>query len=84
MSHRPIYEIAADIRADYADAGKSVHYSAKPYVDAMMYLDTVNDSYFEDSARTVLTYAVSNLSSWRGPVARAVKQEIRDILSRKG
>ena len=80
---RSIYEIAEDIRADYADRGKSVHYSAKPYVEAMLYLDTMQDSYFEDSAHSVMTYALSNLSSWRGETARRVKAEMREMLGLK-
>lgn len=77
---RSLYEIAADIRADYADRGKSVHYSAEPYVEAMLYLDKVTDYYGLDSGDMILRYALSNLSSWRGETARRVKAEMREML----
>lgn len=83
MTYRPIYEIAEDIRADYADRRKSVHWSAAPYVEAMRYLDTMQDSYFEDDAHSVMTYALSNLSSWRGETAKRVKAEMREMLGLK-
>lgn len=77
---RPIYAIARDIIADYRSRGKDVHYAAKPYVDAMLQLDRVTDSYFADDAVSILTYALSNLSSWRGEKAREVKAEIKAML----
>ena len=80
---RSLYEIAEDIRADYADRGKSVHYSAAPYVDAMLYLDKVTDYYGLDSGDMILRYALSNLSSWRGETARRVKAEMREMLGLK-
>ena len=79
MVHRPLYEIAEDIRADYADRGKSVYFAAAPYVDAMRYLDQVTDSYGAESGRSVVAYAISNLSHWRGETAKRVKAELRAI-----
>lgn len=83
MTHRPIHEIAEDIRADYRSKGKPVYYSAKPYVDAMLYLDKVTDYYGLDSGDMILRYALSNLSSWRGETARRVKAEMREMLGMK-
>jgi hypothetical protein len=80
MDHRPLYEIARDIRADYAAKGKPVYYAAKPYVDAMAQLTSINENYFADSAESVILYALSNLSTWRGEKAREVKAELKAIL----
>ena len=77
---RPIHEIAEEIYADHKAQGKTLYFGAVPYVKAMSYLDKYTDMYFEDSAVDVLTYGVSNLSTWRGPVARRVKAEIKAML----
>lgn len=77
MATRPLYQIASDIRQDYRRQGKPVHYAAKPYVDAMSCLNSINDMYGADSAESVVLYALSNLSSWRGEKAREIKAELR-------
>lgn len=77
---RSLYDIAQDIVSDYMDRRKSVPYCAKPYVEAMMMLDTVDDYYYHDSGREVVLYALSNLSTWRGETARQVKAELRAML----
>jgi hypothetical protein len=77
---RPISEIAAEILADHRAQGKELYFGAVPYVNAMLFLDKYTDNYFEDSAVDVLTYAVSNLSTWRGETARRVKAEIKAML----
>ena len=77
---RPLYIIAADIQEDYASKGKPVHPYAKPYVDAMRYLDTMDDNYGLDSADSIVRYALSNLNTWRGEKARQVKAELRGML----
>ena len=77
---RSLYDIAQDIISDYADRGKSVHYAALPYVEAMLSLDTIDDYYGLDSGDSIVRYALSNLSSWRGEKARAIKAELRGML----
>ena len=77
---RPLYIIAADIQTDYAGKGRSVHPYAKPYVDAMRYLDTMDDNYGLDSADSIVRYALSNLNTWRGEKAREIKAELRAML----
>lgn len=77
-SNRPIYEIALDIRKDW----KKVNYAAKPYLDAMNQLDKITDMYMFDSAKSVVAYFLSNASSWRGPVAKTIKAELKSMLKR--
>ena len=72
---RPLYEIARDISKDW----KNVNYAAKPYLEALAQLDTINDSFFADSAKYVVLYFLGNASSWRGPVAKAIKAELKGL-----
>lgn len=78
--HRPIYQIATDIRADWQQPSSF----ARPYLEAMASLNDVTDNFFNDGARSVLAYFLSNAGSWRGDVARRIKAEIKQIISTKG
>ena len=78
---RPLYQIAAEIKGDYRAQGKSLFYAAVPYVNAMGQLETMADRYYEDSAVSVVTYALSNLSTWRGETATRVKAELKAALA---
>jgi len=56
---------------------KSVNYGAKPYLEAMSSLQNVSDMYFQDSGTSIVAYFLSNATSWRGDVAKAVKKELQ-------
>jgi len=73
---RPLYEIAIDITANWA----KVNYGAVPYLDAMKTLDKITDMYFQDTARSVVSYFLCNATAWRGEVARDVKKELNAML----
>lgn len=75
---RPLYEIADQIRKDW----RPVNYAAKPYLDAMSSLDSVNDKYGQDDARGIVLYFLSNARSWRGETAKLVKAELKAMLKR--
>lgn len=77
MTQRPLSEIAAEIRADW---GTKVHYTAKPYLDAMASLGGINDHYGDDDAKGVVLYFLSNASTWRGAVARKIKAELNGMV----
>ena len=55
---------------------KNVYFGAKPYLNAMYSLKSVNDNYGHDSGRSVVTYFLANAQTWRGDSARAVKKEL--------
>jgi hypothetical protein len=74
--NRPLYTIASDIRK----AWPKVNYAAKPYLDAMAGLNTINDMYYYDSAKSVVLYFLSNASTFRGEQAKALKDELKAIL----
>jgi hypothetical protein len=76
---RPLHVIAGDIRAAAREARPGVPwvtYSA-PYVTALAALRTVDDYYGQDDGRMTVTYLLSNLSGWRGAIAREIKAELR-------
>ena len=72
---RKIHEIARDIRKDW----KKVYFGAQPYLDAMSTLDSINDQYYCDSAKSIVLYFLSNAQTWRGPVAKAIKAELKAL-----
>lgn len=56
---------------------ENIYFGAKPYIQAMNCLETVDDNYGMDSGRTIINYALANMQSFSGPVARLVKAELR-------
>ncbi|MFY7937635.1 MAG: hypothetical protein ACOVOQ_09665 [Flavobacterium sp.] len=74
--HRPIKIIAFDIWTDW----ESPSNSALPYLQAMMSLHDINDRYFHDSARSIVTYFLSNASRYKGDKARWYKRELKEML----
>ena len=75
---RPIYEIAAEIRKDWAKP----NYAAVPYLDAMSTLNSANDAYGYDDARSIILYFLSNATAWKGDTARRIKAELKMLVKR--
>ena len=73
---RPIKTIAQDINK----AWDNVNYAAAPYLDAMLSIDNINDMYYEDPARQIVGYFLSNASSFRGDKAKELKRELKILL----
>ena len=73
---RPIYEIADEIRADW----KKVNFAAKPYLDAMLYLNSPRENYGSDSTEGIIRYFLCNASTWRGETAKRIKAELKAML----
>ena len=76
---RPIHTIAREIIADW----KKPYFGAVPYLGAMRFLHTIEDSYGYDDARTVILYFMSNATTWRGETARRVKAELKALTARR-
>ena len=72
---RPLNLIAREIRQDW----KTVNYAAKPYLDAMQSLSSINDSYGCDNAKSVVLYFLCNSGTWRGPIAKSIKAELKAL-----
>jgi hypothetical protein len=82
MEPRTLAAIAKEIRATWLtkDGKPNVNYAAKPYLDAMEHLVTVNDTYGYDDGRYIVMYFLSNARSFTGPAARRIKAELKDML----
>lgn len=77
-SHRPLFKIAMEIGRDW----KKVNFAAKPYLDAMSQLEFITDMYFLDPAREIVARFLANAGTWRGPVAKQIKAELKSMLKR--
>ena len=75
MQTRPLSNIAHDIRRDWAN----VNFAAQPYLAAMLQMDKVTDRYMYDDGRSIVRYFLANASTWRGPVAKVIKAELRAL-----
>lgn len=73
---RPLYTIAREIRADW----KKVSPYAAPYLQAMSYLNSVDDNYILDSGRSIVSYFLANAGSWRGETAKRIKAELKTMV----
>jgi len=73
---RPLSVIARDIRAHWP----KVYFGAVPYLQAMAQLGSINDKYYEDSARSVVNYFLANAGTWRGEDARRIKAELKSMV----
>jgi hypothetical protein len=72
-----IYEYAREIENDW----DKVNYAARPYLDAMHTLSTIDQMYYFDTARSVVGYFLANAGTWRGETARRVKKELREMIN---
>lgn len=72
---RPIYQIAYDIRKVW----KKPYFGAVPYLDAMGSLNTINDKYGWDDARSIIAYFLGNAQTFRGEDAKRLKAELKAL-----
>ena len=76
MQTRPLYTIAADIRRSWP----KVYFGAVPYLEAMGALNSIEDRYVLDDARSIVRYFLANASTYRGEQAKAIKAELKAML----
>lgn len=74
LENKTIAELAAIIRKDW----QKVNFAAKPYLSAMDCISDINHHIGFDSGKSIVLYFLSNASSWRGAVAKAVKLELKN------
>lgn len=77
---RSLNAIAKDIRKDW---GSKVNYAARPYLEAMLSLDSIEDPYYNDSGRSVVLYFLANAGTYRGENAKALKAELKALVGVK-
>ena len=66
-------ELALAVTKDW----ERVYFGAKPYLAALLMLDSIEDDYGDDSGRDVVAYFLSNATTWRGPTAKIIKSELK-------
>ena len=76
MENRSISSIARDIKRVWIKP----YFGAKPYLDAMTQLHSINDKFYEDSASSVVMYFLANASTFRGNDAKVLKLELKNLL----
>jgi hypothetical protein len=73
---RPLSVIARDIRAHWP----KVYFGAVPYLQAMATLNSINDKFYEDDARSIVNYFLANAGTWRGEDAKRIKAELKSMV----
>jgi hypothetical protein len=76
---RSLREIASEALACESLKGNTRIYAAA-YLEPMTTLESIHDTYIYDSAKSIVMYALSNLSAWRGDDARRIKAELKEHL----
>jgi hypothetical protein len=76
MESRNLSVIAKEISKDWSN----VYFGAVPYLRAMRTLESVNDYYGMDSAKSIVMYFLANASTWRGEKAREIKKELNKLI----
>ena len=71
-----VSEIAHAIAKDW----QNISPYAKDYLNAMKDIRNINDSYYADSAKTVVLYFLANAGSYRGENARTYKALLKDLI----
>ncbi|HEX3934658.1 MAG TPA: hypothetical protein VHW43_08260 [Puia sp.] len=71
-----VSEIAAIIEADW----KKVYFGARPYLDAMHKLKTIDQYYRMDDGRSIVCYFLGNARTWKGETAKAVKAKLNELI----
>lgn len=79
MAHRLIWQIAEDILTDW----RRPYFGAMPYIRAMRVLDTVDDKFGYDSAKSIILYFLANAQTWKGPTAKKIKAELKELINAK-
>ena len=72
---RAIKDITKEIRSDW----KKPYFGAVPYLEAMETLNSIEDNYYMDSAKSIVLYFLANATTWRGETARRVKAELKSM-----
>jgi hypothetical protein len=83
MIESNIMQTISTIAREISREWKNVNYAAKPYLNAMRSLDSANDSFGYDSAKSIVSYFLCNASGYRGDTAKAHKAALKAIVGIK-
>lgn len=73
---RSISAIAREISRDW----NPISPAARPYLQALYSLDSIDDEYGVSSGKSIVAHFLSNASTWRGDTARRIKAELNGML----
>lgn len=73
---RDIYLIGKDIEAEW----KRPYYGAVPYLIAMRTLNKATDMYGNETGESIVSYFLSNASTFKGEKAKVLKAELKKLL----
>lgn len=76
LDNMKISEIAQIVKQDW----NPVYFSAKPYLDAMEQLGSIDESIGKDSGEEIVIYFLMNAKQWKGQIAREVKDYLRKLV----
>jgi hypothetical protein len=71
-----VSEIAHAIAKDWANVSPY----AVDYLNAMKEIRSVEDNYYDDSAKSVILYFLANANTYRGENARAYKALLKEMV----
>lgn len=74
---RSISAIAREIKKTW----ERPYFAAVPYLNAMLSIESITETYGHDSARSVVTYFLGNAGQWKGDDARRIKAELKALLA---
>ena len=74
-----IMQTISTIAREISQNWKNVNYAAKPYLQAMLYVDQATDKYGYDSADSLVRYFLGNAAGYRGDAAKAHKAALKLI-----
>jgi len=72
---RSLSVIAREIRKNW----EKPYFGAVDYIAAMSTLDKITDNYYQDSAKSIVLYFLSNATTWRGEKAKEIKAELKKM-----
>lgn len=75
MTNRTLSQIANDISKSWTKP----YFGAVPYIQAMKELNSINDNYGCDDAKSIVLYFLANASTWRGDDAKRIKAELKAL-----
>jgi hypothetical protein len=76
MTTRTLRDIALEIKTFWLQP----YFGARPYIDAMLAMRTGADGkYGAEDGRNVIRYFLANAQSFKGPDARRIKAELKEM-----
>jgi hypothetical protein len=80
LDGKSIATIANMILKDWRKQKSGVYFGAKPYLQAMLSMNTIDDNYGQESGRSIINYFLANAGTWRGEEAKRIKLHLKKLL----